>query len=73
MAYALKNQIGRVFLAMFVMASLVALMVVPAFAQADLATEAKQAATSAVTGGVAVAAVILAAVILYRIIKKFSS
>jgi hypothetical protein len=72
MASVLKNQIGRVFLALFVMASLVVLMVVPAFAQ-DLATEAKQAATSAVTGGVAVAAVILAAVILYRIIKKFSS
>jgi hypothetical protein len=68
---AIKTQMGRVFLAMFVMSSLVAVSVMPAYA--DLAQEAKSAATSAVVGGTAVAAVILAAVILYRIIKKFSS
>ncbi len=72
MVTAMKNQIGRVFLAMFVMGSLMLLMVVPAFAQ-GLAAEARDAATAAVSGGVAVAAIILAAVILYRIIKKFSS
>lgn len=46
----------------------------PALAQADdLATGAKSAATTAVAGGAAVALVILAAVILYRIIKRFAS
>lgn len=40
---------------------------------ADLAAGAQTAATTAVAGGAAVALVILAAVILYRIIKRFSS
>lgn len=57
-----------------VMGAMVAFSAVPAFAQAeDLATGAKSAATTAVAGGAAVALVILAAVILYRIIKRFSS
>jgi len=49
-------------------------MVLAMSAQAqDLGTQAQTAATNAVTAGAVVAGIILGAVILYRIIKRFSS
>lgn len=70
MLESIKGGLGRVlmlvaFSAMFLM------MAVPAFAQ-DLATEAENAATTAVAGGAVVAGIILAAVILYKVIKRFA-
>lgn len=61
-------------LALVAIASL--LTAAPASAQADpggLGAGAKEAATSGVTYGAAVALVIIAAVIVYRLVKRFSS
>lgn len=59
------------------MLCIAAFMAVPAFAQATdpggLGAGAVAAATNGVTLGAAVALVILAAVIVYRLIKRFSS
>ncbi|MGI8541664.1 MAG: hypothetical protein ACR2N0_18125 [Rubrobacteraceae bacterium] len=65
-----SNYLAGLFFAFAVMLG----MAYPALAQADdLASGARAAAVTAVSGGAAVALVILAAVILYRIIKRFAS
>lgn len=69
----LARRVGSVlFLAMLMLA-----VAVPAFAQADdpggLGAGAKAAATNGVALGAAVALVILAAILVYKLIRRFSS
>jgi hypothetical protein len=76
---AIQNSLGRFAFALYgVLAafSLTLIMAAPSFAQNDpggLGAGAKEAATSGVTYGAAVALVIIAAVIVYKLVKRFSS
>jgi len=71
-----KNLYRRMVTGLFLSLMMLALAA-PAFAQAadpgGLGAGAKAAATDGVTFGAAVALVIIAAVIVYRLIKRFSS